>query len=293
VLRWHRMQRWLPWVFVLALAGCVLPAWPPPWLEDDDTGGPTGGDDDTGDDDAGDDDTTVADVTWVAIAGGLFDMGSEEGDPDEIPVHSVSIPTFEMLQTEVTVAQYTRCVDAQACTEPTDINGCDWPDEGHEAEPMGCVTWQQALDFCDWQGGYLPSEAQWEFAARSEGQDNTYPWGDEVATCEYAIMHDPAYGTTGCDLGSFWVVCSRSPGGDTEQGLCDMAGNAWEWVQDWYHVSYEGAPSDGTAWDTAVGSARVVRGGSCGNEAPNLRAANRDYADPDSPIRGLGFRCVR
>ncbi len=262
-------------------------------MDDDDTGDDDAGDDDTSDDDLGDDDTSLPAVDWVAIEGGSFQMGSDEGDPDETPIHPVDVPAFEILGTEVTVEQYASCVDVQVCTEPLSENGCDWIVEGHEDEPMGCVTWQQAQDFCDWLGGRLPSEAEWEFAARSQGQEIVYPWGDADASCEYAIMHDPDYGTTGCGLGGFWVVCSRSPRGDTEQGLCDMAGNAWEWVQDWYHAAYEGAPADGSAWEAGGGSARVVRGGSCGNDDPNLRAANRDYAAPDSPIRGLGFRCAR
>jgi len=282
----------------------VLPTWPPPWIgdddaADDDTAMP---DDDAADDDAGDDDTGIPaddDVepevpTWITIEGDAFRMGGEDGDLDETPIHDVVVPTFEMLKTEVTLGQYVACMDAGMCSQPLDgENGCEWNPEGRDDQPVNCVTWYQAQDYCGWVGGRLPSEAEWEFAARSRGKDTLYPWGNEEATCDYAIMEDPVYPGMCCGIEGLWDVCSRSPWGDSEQGLCDLAGHLWEWNQDWYHASYVGAPDDGSAWEAGGGTARVARGGSCGNNHETLRSANRDYRDPADAILGLGFRCAR
>ena len=90
----------------------------------------------------------------------------------------------------------------------------------------------------------MPSESEWEYAARSGGQDIDYPWGNEEATCDYAVMDDDTH-SSGCDTGRTWAVCGRSVDGDTDQGLCDMSGNVWEWVQDWYHGCYDCAQCQG------------------------------------------------
>jgi len=96
----------------------------------------------------------------------------------------------------------------------------------------------------------------------------------------------------GCGRDSTWPVCSK-PRGNTTQGLCDMAGNVWEWVQDWYHSSYDGAPTDGSAWETPAGSNRVIRGGSWYLSARDVRAANRLGYDPRLRYVRLGFRLAR
>ncbi len=219
-------------------------------------------------------------------------MGSTEGDSDETPVHEVTVPDFEMLETEVTVSQYADCVDASVCSEPGTSDSywyCNWNESGYEDHPVNCVDWDQAVAFCQWVGGGLPSEAEWEYAARGGGQDITYPWGDETATCDYAVMDD---GGNGCGTDRTWSVCSKTAG-NTDQGLCDMAGNVWEWVQDRYHFDYTGAPTDGSAWEDG-GSFRVLRGGCFGNDAVNLRAAHRfDNYYPSDKHHYLGFRCAR
>ena len=112
-----------------------------------------------------------------------------------------------------------------------------------------------------------------------------YPWGDAAATCERAVMAD---GGDGCGKGATWPVCSK-PAGNTAQGVCDMAGNVWEWVQDTYHDSYTDAPADGRAWE-AGGSNRVYRGGSWWNGATWTRAAYRGRVDPSRASGNLGFR---
>ena len=252
-------------------------------------------------DGAGDDDTAGADPDWVSIPGGTYDMGSNEGQDDELPVHSVTVPTFEMLRTEVTVSEYGACVDAGGCSEPgtegsPDAEDCNWNDPGYEDHPVNCVDWDQSVAFCSWAGGRLPSESEWEYAARSGGQDITYPWGNEEATCDYAVMYDDTHGY-GCDTERTWPVCSKTAG-NTDQGLCDMVGNAWEWVQDWHHSSYDaegGAPDDGSAWEDSSDShpSRVLRGGCFWSGARDLRAANRAEGDFGAWACGQGFRCAR
>jgi len=222
-------------------------------------------------------------------------MGSTSGDSNETPVHPVTVPGFEMLATEVTVSQYEACVnDGGACTAPsTSDSSCNWNASGYEDHPVNCVDWQQAVDFCTWAGGRLPSEAEWEYAARSGGPSSSYkyPWGNDAATCTYAVMDDDTH-TFGCNTGRTWSVCSK-PAGNTSQGLCDMSGNVWEWVEDWYYGDYTGAPTDGSAWVSPSGSFRVVRGGSFVSYAVDLRAAYRSLGDPSVQVYTLGFRCAR
>ena len=228
--------------------------------------------------------TNKAGIQWVRIPGGTFTMGS--GNGDEGPAHSVTIKTFQMAKTLVTVAQYKACVDAGACTAPNSGGYCNWGVSGRDQHPINCVDWNQAQAFSSWAGGRLPSEAEWEYAAKSAGKERKYPWGDETATCQRAVISE---GGDGCGKDSTWPVCSKTAG-NTEQGLCDMAGNVWEWVQDWYHGSYNGAPADGSAWESPTGSYRVVRGGSWNSVAGYARSAYRDNGDPGDRGHGLGFR---
>jgi formylglycine-generating enzyme required for sulfatase activity len=279
-----------PWAVSMLLLALVA-GWGCGNDDDDGTASDADTDADTDADADADADTDAdTDLTWVSIPGGTFQMGSTEGYSDELPVHGVTVPAFEMLETEVTVAQYAECVTSSACTEPGTGTYGNWNDPGYEDHPVNYVDWSQAVAFCQWVGGRLPSEAEWEYAARSGGQDIDYPWGDETATCDYAVM----YGTTdyGCDTGRTWAVCSKTAG-NTDQGLCDMAGNVWEWVQDWYHSSYTGAPADGSAWEVPSGSGRVNRGGSFYDDADTLRAARRGVNYPSFQYADLGFRCAR
>jgi formylglycine-generating enzyme required for sulfatase activity len=229
-------------------------------------------------------------VDWVLIPGGSFQMGSLAGGAHEQPVHTVSVPDFEMSMTEVTVAQYGECVAEGACSEPgTSVTG-NWNSPGFEDHPVNFVDWHQAATYCRWAGARLPSEAEWEYAARSGGQDIAYPWGDEPATCAYAVMEESFF-QHGCGTRQTWAVCSK-PSGNTDHGLCDMAGNTWEWVQDSYHTDYNGAPADGSAWEGG-GSDRVYRGGSLRSDASNLRATHRPGQGPSFRAVTLSFRCAR
>ena len=144
---------------------------------------------------------------------------------------------------------------------------CNWNEPGRDNDPINCVFWNQARTFCIWAGGRLPSEAEWEYAARGSGQDIEYPWGDEVATCERMVGDDGL----GCGNQGSLPVCSK-PLGNSAQGLCDLAGNVWEHVQDRYHDSYTGAPADGSSWE-GPGDLRIVRGGSYASEMFKGRVA--------------------
>ena len=285
--RWGRLLS--PTVLAACLLGllpaCFFPPWEDRyWVGDDDTQPP---------------------ADWENVPGGTFDMGSNE-QTSEQPIHTVTVPPFEMWRTEVTVMQYGQCVNAGECSDPAAGSLCNWSEGEYEDHPVNCVTWQQAVDFCEWVGGRLPSESEWEHAARSGGQDITYPWGDEEATCDYAVMDDVTH-SDGCNTGRTWAVCGKSPDGDTDQGLCDMAGNVWEWVQDWFHSCYNcsqcqglggcdsstEAPDDGSAWEVPAGSYRVERGGGFHYDAEFLRTTDRDADDPGDSDAALGFRCAR
>ncbi|MBW1808971.1 MAG: formylglycine-generating enzyme family protein [Deltaproteobacteria bacterium] len=230
-------------------------------------------------------------IDWIAIPGGTFDMGCIANcSPESLPVHSVTVPAFEIMKTEVTILQYKECHLEEICTGIYGGNDCNQKNDGLEKHPVNCASWQQAVTFCDWAGGRLPTEAEWEYAARNGSQDE-YPWGDEQATCEFAVMKDPEAVGSGCNPLHTQAVCSKSAG-NSNLGLCDMAGNVFEWVQDWYHDDYEGAPSDGSAWESPEGSQRVLRGGYWGSTYRGVRATKRDGENPVHVMQ-IGFRCVR
>ncbi len=230
---------------------------------------------------------------WVDLCGGAYYMGSDDGDVDEQPVHAVSITAFRIFKTEVTVSQYAECLAANACTEPDTGLKCNWNDPGYEKHPINCVDWQQAVDFCTWAGGRLPSEAEWEFAARSRGKSIRFPWGDDPSSCDLAVMDDDG---EGCGTGRTMGVGEKAAG-DSEQGISDMAGNVWEWVQDWYHKDYEGVfqgpPTDGSAWEKPEGTSRVRRGGSFLASEAYLRSTDRGSSNPSYRGTNLGLRCAR
>lgn len=227
---------------------------------------------------------------WTLIPGGSYQMGSTAGNPDEQPVHKVTVADFGIMKNEVTVAQYLSCTQAGACSNPNTGGNCNWGMAGKENHPINCVSWKQAVDFCTWVMGRLPSEAEWEYAARGGGLSRIYPWGDQAPTCQYAVIKED---TPGCGTGGTWPVCSL-PAGNTPQGLCDMAGNVFEWIQDWYLETYEGAPQDGSAREAPAGLFRVIRGGSWYMNGANARSSGpRHHYNPTFLDHQVGFRCVR
>ncbi len=210
----------------------------------------------------------------VRIPAGSFMMGSEDGDVDERPVHNVTLASFEMDVTEVTVKAYKACVDAGRCSKPDTGGFCNWGRVHRDTHPVNCVDWTQARAFCSWAGKRLPTEEEWEYAAR--GTDGrTYPWGNDAHDAT-RLCSTRSQGT--CEVGQFLP-------GDSPFGLHDMAGNVWEWTGSRY-CSYS-KPGCSEA-------AHVHRGGSWNYDSPSfVRAANRVRYDPSLRNDFLGFRCAR
>ncbi len=221
-------------------------------------------------------------------------MGSNKGRPNEKPVRMVKVETFWIAQTEVTVEQYRKCVETKRCGTPSPVapehkDLLNWNLLGRSNHPVNNVNWSQAAAYCKWAAGRLPSEAEWEFAARSRGKPLDYPWGNKPADCDHAILFDGE--ESGCGENSTAPVCSK-PKGNTEQGLCDMGGNVSEWVQDQYHRNYHDAPADQTPWESARGVNRVYRGGAFYSPGYALRTSMRNAFDPSLYNVGIGFRCA-
>lgn len=231
-------------------------------------------------------------IEWIKIKGGSFMMGSDYERNDEQPIHHVKIKDFYMSKSEVTIAQYRKCVDSGICSKPISCIYGDpnWTDDVSDREnyPVNCIYWEQAKTYAKWVGGNLPSEAQWEYASRSQGKDIQYPWGNEEPNCEFANYNECGGGTD--------YVCNTL--GNTEQGLCDMGGNVWEWMLDEWHDSYINAPSNDAGWcddKDCKSKAHVLRGGSWDSNASRLRSANRSYNTPGTygNTAITGFRVVK
>jgi formylglycine-generating enzyme required for sulfatase activity len=225
------------------------------------------------------------------VAAGAFQMGCNSAVDTECfggesPYHSVTVPAFKVDKYEVTAAEYKACVDASGCTAANTTGGCNYNVGGKESHPIDCVDWNQAKAYCEWAGKRLPTEAEWEKAAR--GTDGRkYPWGNDALDCNRAV-----HSVSPCN-NSGTVPVGSKPAGVSPYGAEDMEGNVWEWVEDWYHDSYTGAPSDGSAWVNPAGSYRVWRGGSWGHVEPGyLRASYRGRNYPTSRSDYGGFRCA-
>jgi formylglycine-generating enzyme required for sulfatase activity len=240
---------------------------------------------------------------FVLIEGGCYTMGCVSGDGgcdnDEKPPHRVCVDDFYTGKTEVTVGQFRACVNDGGCAKDnflTKDDGlyCNYGNPDRENHPMNCVSWNGAKEFTTWLSRItgmkvrLPSEAEWEYAAKNQGKDVIYPWGSSKATCEYAVMND---GGSGCGKKRTWPVCSK-PNGKTAQGLCDMAGNVYEWCQDWYEWGYYEKSPEKNPKGPESGSYYVVRGGGFGYEAEDMRASGRRGGVPVEGGIGIGFRCV-
>jgi formylglycine-generating enzyme required for sulfatase activity len=231
-------------------------------------------------------------IEWVPISGGKFRMGATvigEAFGDDKRGRKVTIETFAMSKTDVTVAQYDECVIKRGCTEPDTGGSCNWGKAGRRNHPVNCVDWNQAKKYAQFiskqpgfEGARLPTESEWEYAATSGGRHQKFPWGDDKLDSELAVFN----------TNSTMPVCSK-PRGNTAQGLCDMSGNVWQWVQDTYRNSYAGAPVDGRAVE-GTGSFRVLRGGSFNcNDAGYLRADYRYGGSPGYRGINIGFRVAR
>ena len=211
-----------------------------------------------------------------------------ECQSSENPYHSVTVPAYKIDKYEVTASEYKACVTASGCTAANTTSGCNYNVAGKESHPINCVDWNQAKAYCTWAGKKLPTEAEWEKAAR--GTDGRkYPWGNDVLDCNRAVHSvSPCSNTATAAVGS-------KPAGSSPYGAEDMVGNVWERVEDDWHGDYTGAPVDGSAWvDDPRGPSRVWRGGGWDiDDTRYLRASYRYYYDPTYRGNLYGFRCSR
>lgn len=235
-------------------------------------------------------DTMSSPPGMVALPGGSFLMGCVPAVDvgcswKEHPLHKVTVEAFAIDRTEVTQDEYLKCLDAGDCKTPS----CSWSPDATPTMPVRCVNWSDALDYCQWRDARLPTEAEWEYAARmSTGR--TWPWGDGPADCSLAVMDD---GGDGCGTSAPSPVCSRSPAGDTAEGICDMSGNVREWVNDWYADDYYlSSPVDSPA-GPVEGTDRSIRGGGYVDSANGQTTFVRYFAKPLEANGNLGFRCAR
>lgn len=236
---------------------------------------------------------TVDGAAMVKVPAGHFFMGNEYGGKwgDESPQREVYLDEFWIDKYEVTRELYAQCVEAGGCTKPKKEGGPhSWGVSGREEHPINGVDWFQAKAYCTWAGKSLPTEAQWEKAAR--GTDaRKYPWGNMNASCKYAVMAE-TYLTGGCEKSSIWRVGSK-PLGVSPYGAHDMAGNVSEWTSDWFSREYYKIAPKKNPQGPSNGSARVVRGGSLETEPHGVRAANRSKQKPIRATFAFGFRCAK
>ncbi len=228
----------------------------------------------------------------VVIPAGNFMMGLAESDnaglADERPRHRVTIPrAFALGKYEVTFAEWDACVRAGGCNHRPK----DWGGWGRGNRPVMNVSWDDAKAYVRWlsrqtgQAYRLPSEAEWEYAARA-GTTSRYHWGDSVGR-----------GNANCNgCGSRWEKSGTAPVGSFSAnrfGLYDMLGNVWEWEDDCWNDSYRGAPTNGRAWTSGQCSSFVLRGGSWLTRTWDLRSANRWIGTAGERYDDIGFRVAR
>ena len=270
---------------------------------------------------------TVNGMTLVLIPGGTFDMGDTigDGEPDEQPAHPVILSDFYMGKTEVTVGQFRQFVEATGFQTDAEKQGWAWAWTGSKWEkvegaswrnpgfaqgddhPVVSVNWYDANEFCKWAGCRLPTEAEWEYAARNKGQAIKYSWGNakpagkqggNVAD-ESARKKNPDWKIfEGYDDGYIFTAPVASYDANV-LGLVDMTGNVWEWCFDWYDPNeYKSGTSDVSLSDSprlnprgpASGTARVIRGGSWNSDERNCRLSFRGWSSPGVKQVDFGFR---
>jgi iron(II)-dependent oxidoreductase len=219
----------------------------------------------------------------ILIPAGKFIMGSlkGEGEDNELPQHIVFLDAFYIDKCEVTNTQYKKFMEATGHQAPY-----YWNDEKYNQpnQPVVGITWHDAVAYTKWAGKRLPTEAEWEKAAR--GTDGRiYPWGNEWDSSKGNSF-------TGGDGYQYTAPVGSFSNGASPYGVLDMAGNVWEWVADWYFEDYYSRSSKRNPQGPASGSWRVLRGGSWYNLLVNLRAADRNWNLPDFKNDGLGFRGV-
>ncbi|MBW2527104.1 MAG: formylglycine-generating enzyme family protein, partial [Deltaproteobacteria bacterium] len=221
----------------------------------------------------------MIDVASVTFWMGCNDDVDTQCDSDEAPYHQITLSAYSIDETEVTRGAYAQCVDAGYCATPP----CDYSPTGPLVDhPVTCVTWADAHRYCDFAGKRLPTEAEWELAARGT-TGSKFPWGDTAPTCTLANMNTCSNDTH--PVGSHAT-------GQSPLGALDMAGNVQEWVADFYrHEYYETSPSTDPTGPPS-GPLRVLRGGAWDSATFDVRASNRDAALVTHFGASTGFRCA-
>ena len=243
----------------------------------------------------------------VTIEEASFEMGHEDATPgpygaewkeNELPPHEVSLSSFAIDSTEVTVDRWVDFLNADGAAHYHPLQPVLWDGDlsdgnfvfsaGADAgsRPIVQVSWYDAVVFCRWNGKRLPTEAEWELAAKGTEDGRRYPWGAEGASCERAVHTTSA---APCEQGP-QPVGSRSPLGDSPYGLSDMAGNVGEWVFDRSARYLDDDLEDPRGPET--GDFRVLRGGGFRERPASIRTTARWGAPPDTRSDGVGFRCA-
>ncbi len=253
----------------------ALPTALPEQVDTNPTAAPQGGK-------VGDERTSNVDgMAQVYIPGGKFQMGGFDGDaqPDEHPAHAVSLSPYWIDKVEVTNGMYQLCVTSGACQLPRQLKSAT--NENYFANkdfadfPVVYVSWQDAANYCKWAGRRLPTEAEWELAARGNADFRRFPWGEQSPDGTYANYDYQLRDTT--RVGSF-------PKGASPYGVLDMAGNVWEWVADYYNSNYynQTGEQNPTGPNGKDGGPKGIRGGSWADNFKDIRVSNRGYAvSPD------------
>jgi formylglycine-generating enzyme required for sulfatase activity len=223
----------------------------------------------------------------IYIPAGEFIMGSIQGDKnaqaEEEPAHKVYTDAYWIDRTQVTNAMFRACVNAGACTyNLTPATAPDYYNPLYDNHPVVYVTWEQAATYCTWEGGRLPTEAEWEKAARGN-KNSLYAWGDQIPNGNLVNVNNFVGITTAVGL---------FPRGQSAYGLMDMGGNVREWVSDWYAADYYLHSPTNNPKGPETGEKKVLKGAAFSDVKVFSRVANRLTHVPSSPGNVRGFRCV-
>ncbi len=239
----------------------------------------------------------------VSVPAGAFQMGCDPAHnggfgcaSNEQPLHTVTLDAYRIDTNLVTTAQYAACVAASGCTAPRSNGSYSrspyYGNSTYANYPVILVNWNQAQAYCSWKGKRLPTEAEWEKAARGASDTRAFPWGDTAPDCQTANFDPFSDNFVGNNCVADTSAVGAYPRGASPYGALDMAGNVWEWINDWYGSTYYSTSPAKNPTGPASGTSKVLRGGSWYFNAASMRVASRDYQDPGLQAWDMGFRCA-